>query len=129
MIHDYMKRTDKIAVAVSTVVPSEEKIFYNISFYRSESYSKHVCGKLVGSGRLTANSGEEAQDAISYAKEEDTVTIEYNYDKECYDVYAGDFIGRLPKKLEDYAESATFIIMEIGETSSGKSYVVVGAYQ
>jgi hypothetical protein len=77
---------------------------------------------------LIANSAQDAQENINICEEGDEVSVDYDFEKERYEVSGSDYIGCLPKKLEQYADAATFVIEEIGENDSGKQYVVVGAY-
>lgn len=126
MLNDFLKFGEPIYGMIFSVKPEEKKITFSVGFYRPAKPKSS--GKMLASGRLTTNSGQEAQDNISICDEGDEVSIDYDYDKERYEVSCIDFIGCLPKKLEQYADTATFLIDEIGENENGKYYVVVGAY-
>ena len=127
MLHDYLKRGDPIHGSVSSVLPNEKEITYSLGFYRAPRPKAR--GKALGTGRLTASSGEETQENITLCDEGDEVEAVFDYEKIRYEVSASGYIGCLPKKLEDYGETATFVIDEIGESDSGKMYVVVAAYE
>lgn len=132
MIHDFTKRGEPILAFVQTVIPNDKAIKIDIGFYKKSVDSSDSDdadrGELLGSGRLTANSGEDAQNSIQVCSEGDEVTVEYDVDKDRYEVSYIDFIGCLPKKLEEFGNTATFYVDEIGETDNGKSYIVVSAY-
>lgn len=126
MLNDFLKFGEPVHGMVFSVRPDEKKITYSVGFYRPARPKSH--GKMLASGRLTTNAGVEAQDNISVCDEGDEVSVDYDYEKERYEVSYMDYIGCLPKKLEQYADTATFVIDEVGENESGKQYVVVGAY-
>lgn len=126
MLNDFLKFKEPVHGMVFSVRTEEKKITYSVGFYRPARPKSY--GKMLGSGRLTANSGEEAQDNIAACDEGDEVTVSYDYDKERFEVSYIDYIGCLPKKLEQYADTATFVIDEIGENDNEKQYVVVGTY-
>ena len=126
MLNDFLKFGEPVHGMIFSVRTEEKKITYSVGFYRPARPKSY--GKMLGSGRLTANSGEEAQDNIAACDEGDEVTVSYDYDKERFEVSYIDYIGCLPKKLEQYADTATFVIDEIGENDNEKQYVVVGAY-
>lgn len=127
MMHDYLKRGDPIHGSVSSVLSNEKEITYNLGFYREPRPKAR--GKVIGTGRLTASSGEEAQDNIASCEEGEELSVSFDSDKCRYEVSSAGYIGCLPKKLEDYYETATFVIDEIGESDSGKTYIVVTAYE
>ena len=126
MLNDFLRFGEPVHGLIFSIQPEEKKITFSVGFYRSARPKSY--GKMLASGRLIANSGQDAQDNISICDEGDEVSIDYDYDKERYEVSCIDYIGCLPKKLEQYADTATFIIDEISENDSGKQYVVVGAY-
>lgn len=127
MLHDFLKQGNPVFAMVDAVLPDEKRVTYALGFYR-EPRPKYR-GEALGIGRLTASASAAAQDYISLCEEGDEVSVDYDSDKDRYEVFSMDYIGSLPKKLEEYAESATFVIDEIGETDSGKMYVVVAAYE
>lgn len=127
MLHDFMKQGHPIYSAVYSVMPIDKKVTYNVGFYRAQKPMAR--GKALGIGRLTASAGEEAQENITLCDEGDEVEAVFDYEKSRYEVSALGYIGCLPKKLEDYGETSTFVIDEVGETDSGKMYVVVAAYE
>lgn len=127
MLHDFMIQGSPIYGVISSVLPEEKKVKYNIGFYRD--FMSVFIEEPLATGRLSASSGEEAQDNILLCEENDEVFVDYNYEKERYEVSVMGYIGNLPKKLEAYAETATFKIDEIGMTDSDKYYVVVAAYE
>lgn len=128
MLHDFLEQGNPKYSMVDAVLPDEKKITYSIGFYRAPRFKTH--GKALGSARLSASSGEEAQENINLCDEGDKVDADYDFDKERYEVSSTyGYIGSLPKKLEDYGDTATFVIDEIGKTDSGKSYVVISAYE
>lgn len=128
MLHDFIENAEPIRGVVASVDPQERKLTYSVAFYRQPR--PKVYGNKLGEGRLTASAGVEAQDSILFAEEGEEVEVEYDYEKSRHAFYAsGNYIGCLPKKLEQYADTATFVIDEVGETDSGKAFVVVGVYQ
>ncbi|MGI6725522.1 MAG: hypothetical protein ACOX62_04890 [Christensenellales bacterium] len=99
---------------------------------QADQYNKKelaMAGKLLARGRLTANSGADAQENISALSDGDEVYVEYDYEKDRYEVHEFDYIGCLPKHLVEYAGTAIFRVLETGGTGSGRLYVVVGAYE
>lgn len=127
MLHDFLKRGDPLYGAVSSVLSEEKEITYNLGFYREPRPKAR--GKALGTGRLTASSGEEAQDNMALCEEGEEVSVSFDCDKCRFEVSSIGYIGCLPKKLEDYGETATFVIDEIGESDNEKTYVVVTAYE
>lgn len=128
MINDFIVRDDPVYAVVSGVSPVESKIYFNIGFYKKPKAEK--LGRILASGRLTTNSGEEAQDNIAFCTEGEEVSVDYDYEKERYEVFCGEYIGCLPKRLEFYADkNVVMVISEIGELDSGKSYVEINVHE
>lgn len=128
MLHDFIKRCDPIYAMVFSVNPQNQKITYSVAFYRQPT--PKFRGKPLATGRLTASAGEEAQENIVLCDVGDELNVDYDYEKERYEVSSDmGYVGCLPKKLQEYADVATFAVEEVEESDSGKSFLVVGAYQ
>lgn len=126
MMNDYIRRSDCDVIGyVSQVDFASRKITLDIAFYRDV--------EILSKVKLTACKGQDAQDALLYANEDDIVTIEYDYLKEAYIVSddAGNIIGRLPKslnsKLDDYDDVKGYIC-SIDFDDNGKCVPTVAIY-
>lgn len=127
ILHDFIKRDEPVYAMVFSVNPQEQKVTYSVAFYRHPE--PKFLGKHLATGRLTASAGEEAQENITLCDVGDELSVDYDYEKERYEVSSTmGYVGCLPKKLEQHGESAAFVVEELGETDAGKSYVVVGVY-
>ena len=100
MIHDFTSRDEPVIAAVYSLHPLEMEI----GFYKYEDDEKIREGfesyKVV---KLTANSNEDMQFALSISEEDEEVDFEYDYDKEKYLISAssGD-IGYINKTISEY---------------------------
>ena len=80
--------------------------------------------------RLTGNTNEEMQDNIALCDEDESVTIEYDYDKEKYIASASGEIGYFPKNANDFLEplvsdlSYNAFIEKIDENEDNGKYSV-----
>lgn len=125
MMNDYIRRSDCDVIGyVSQVDFASRKITLDIAFYRDV--------EILSKVKLTACKGQDAQDALLYANEDDIVTIEYDYLKEAYIVSddAGNIIGQLPKslnrKLEEYDDIKGYICsIELDDNSKYMPTVAV----
>lgn len=128
MINDFITRNEPVYGIISSIYPAETKVFFNLGFYRMRA--NEPLGKIIASGRLTAGSGEEAQDNMLICSPGDEVDIEYNDEKERYEVYCGGYIGCLPKSLEQYADTnVIMVISDIKTLDSGKDSVVIDVHE
>jgi hypothetical protein len=78
--------------------------------------------------RLTGNLNSEMQDNISLCSEGDTVTVEYDYDKEKYMATAYAEIGYFPKSAEpiiDGENGYIAMVERIEENENGKYVIYV----
>lgn len=128
MIHDYQKRGDSVIGKVSDIDFNALKIKYLIGFYKEKRRWRPA---PYDTALLTGNTSEEIQDNISMMNIGDVVTVDYDYEKERYEVHDGGWsiIGYLPKKLEKYAdEEVEFVIDEIGTKDNDKYFVCIAVY-
>ena len=126
MMNDYMNRSDCNVIGyVSHIDFASKKIALDIAFYRDV--------EILSKVKLTACKGQDAQDALLYASEDDIVVIEYDAFKEAYIVSddAGNIIGQLPKslnsKLDDYDDVKGYIC-SIDFDDNGKCVPTVAIY-
>lgn len=128
MINDFVRNQEPIVAKIDRVDAKSGSITYSIAFYRVPS--RKYRGEPIATGKLTSCAGSEAQENISLCEEDEELTVDYDYDKERYEVSCSvGFIGCLPKKLHEYADTGTFVIDGLGESDAGKLYVVVGVYK
>lgn len=117
MTNDYLRVGCPIYAHIDSVDDDEQKLTLFMAFYGSTLGIRSKVYKLVGTGY------DEAQDAILGLDVDDALDIEYDVEKDKYEVYnMGDRIGYLPKAAHEIAEDkdecfvATLDINDDGNT-------------
>lgn len=125
MYHDYRFKDGVITAVISAV--ATDKAAIELNYYKK----KDMIAELKRSHetktfKLTGNSKEEMQDAISYSSVGDEVTYTYDFDKDKYMASAVDDIGFFPKSANKYLENgAEAYIYDIDTDDNDKYYIEV----
>ena len=99
MIHDFTSRDEPVIAAVYSLHPLE----IEIGFYKYEDEEIREGFESYKIVKLTANSNEDMQFALSVCEDNEEVNFEYDFDKEKYLISAsGGDIGYINKTISEY---------------------------
>lgn len=119
MANDYLLADCPIYAHIDSVDDDERKLTLFMAFYGS------TLGKRSKTYKLTGTGSQAAQDAILCISEDDTLPVEYDAEKDRYEVYSmGDRIGYLPKAANAIAEGKDeCIVATLDENGKTDVYV------
>lgn len=138
MTNDYISADFPIAARISRLDFSEKKAWFNVWYYGSTFSDLHPDSELYDEDfeddeddeadfyvyKLVNNRDNETQDNIALSSVGSEVKLEFNYEKEKYEVIDGLPIGYLSKGANWFVEKASRATIESIELDESLKYVV-----
>lgn len=116
MVNDYIDRGWPILGCIDSIEDDDNKCTICLYFYAPSE------GKIY---KLTGSSSKAAQEAAETLCEDDSVSIDYDFEKGKYAVYQfGEKIGYLPKSADADAEENTDFVIDHTDMNSNGKYVI-----
>lgn len=120
MAYDFLDSGDYVYGYISHI--QDENIILNLGYYRKviPDFEKSTTFKLTGTAK------KDIQEALLYCSEDDEVSFDFNYEKDCYEVSSLDVIGYAPKGKNKFIEELSDFYAYISkvDTDSNDKYFV-----
>lgn len=122
MAYDFLESDDYVYGYISKI--EDGNIMLNLGYYRKiiPEYKKSTTFKLTGTAK------KDIQEALLYCSEDDEVSFDFDYEKDCYEVSDSDVIGYAPKSktalIENLSEFYAYV-SKVDTDSNDKYFVEV----